>query len=149
MTKSLTRKEYKRRIKEIQQLCESYGLVRHFGNHGRSLNEIDYRYDSKYIESCGEIVRLWPDEDRSFIVLFNKLYDDGECYRWDSDSLSEPLKNKIKEIHPYPYIDNSLDLIYLYDYGMDLIKECIENAMNDMKKFDLNIKLKKIEKDFQ
>lgn len=142
------KEEYDKRIADVQKLCLSYGLKPAFGNHGQTKTEIDYRYDSKYGHSCGEIVRLWPDYESGYcyIVLFNKLYSEGSCYYWNSDFISEPLKNKIKKY--YTGISNTLELKYLYVYGMDLIKETIENAMKDMKKFDMNIKLKRIEKDF-
>lgn len=141
------KEEYDKRIADVQNLCLSYGLKPVFGNHGHSTDEIDYRYDSNYVHSCGEIVRLWPHDFHSYIVLFNKLYADGSCYHWDSNFISEPLKNKIKK--HYTGIDNTLELEYLYDYGMDLIKETIETAMSDMKKFDMNMKLKMIDGDFQ
>ena len=142
------KEEYDKRIADVQKLCLSYGLKPAFGNYGQTKTEIDYRYDSNYIKSCGEIVRLWPnfESGNCYIVLFNKLYSEGSCYYWNSDFISEPLKNKIKKYHPV--INHILDLKYLYVYGMDLIKETIEFAIKDMKKFDMNIKLKRIEKDF-
>lgn len=145
---NMTKEEYDKRIADVQKLCLSYGLKPAFGNNGITKSEIDYRYDSIYVKSCGEIVRLWPDYEsgKCYIALFSKLYSEGSCYYWDNNFISEPLKNKIKKYHPY--INNDLDLKYLYVYGMDLIKETIEFAIKDMKKFDMNIKLKRIEEDF-
>lgn len=141
--------EYRKCIDDVTKLCLSYGLIPKFGNHGRSLTEIDFRYDSKYIDSCGEIVRLWPDwsENTQYIVLFNKLYSSGSCFYWCPERVSVQIRNmRVKR----SYISDNIVLMEdLYTFGMDLIKETIIYAINDMKKFDNNFRLKMIENDFQ
>ena len=108
---------------------------------------MQYKLTDEELAKRHELIKKYSYESgKSYIVLFNKLYADGSCYYWDSNFISEPLKNKIKK---YNHLDdNTIEMKYLYVYGLDLIKETIEFAIKDMKKFDMNIKLKRIEKDF-
>lgn len=142
--------EYIKCIDDVKKLCLSYGLIPQFGNRGRSLDELDFHYDSKYIDSCGEIVRLWPEwnENTQYIVLFNKLYSSGSCYYWDNERVSEQIRNKMVQRN-YHTPDNIVLMEDLYLFGMDLIKETIIYAINDMKYFDNNFRLNMINKDFQ
>lgn len=146
----IDKSEYKRLIDEVKKLCLSYGLHPKFGNRGKSLDEIDFHYDSKYIDSCGEIVRLWPEwnERTQYIVLFNKLYESGSCYHWSEERVSEQIRNKRVQRN-YQTPDNVILMEDLYTFGMDLIKETIIYAINDMKNFDNNFRLKMINNDFQ
>ena len=146
----MDKSEYKKCIDDVKKLCLSYGLIPKPGNHGRTLEELDFHYDSKYIDSCGEIVRLWPEwnEKTQYIVLFNKLYASGSCYYWTEERVSEQIRKKrIQRNYHLP--DNIVLMEDLYTFGMDLIKETIIYAINDMKKFDNNFRLKMINKDFQ
>lgn len=140
--------EYKKRIKRVQEICLEYGLRPEFGNHGSTKDEIDYRYDSKFIKNCGEIIRIWPDSNTyQYVVLFNELLPNGDCYEFNEKILSEGLKEKI--LKKRKKISNSFDMEDLYEYGEELIRETILHAINDMKKFDMQYSLDRLKSDFE